>query len=72
MILTEIFVVICTLTGGHCSNYIDVTSGILSPSACETAIQQVVRDHAAPGAILNRERSSCSRRFVNTQKDMDS
>ena len=72
MILTEIFVVMCTLTGTHCLNYVDVASGILSPAACENAIQEVVREHVTPGATLSRERSFCSRQMVNTQNDLDS
>ena len=31
MILTEVFVVMCTLAGTQCFNYVDVASGILSP-----------------------------------------
>lgn len=72
MILTEVFVVMCTLAGTHCFNYVDVTSGILSPAACEQAIQEVVHEHASSNAMLSRERSSCSRKFVNTQNDLDS
>ncbi len=35
MILTEILVVMCTLDGAHCTNYLDVTRGVLSATACE-------------------------------------
>lgn len=72
MILTEIFVVMCTMTGAQCFNYVDVAAGILSPAACEQAIQEVVREHVASGTALSRDRSSCSRKFITTQNDRDS
>jgi hypothetical protein len=72
MILTEIFVVICTTTGTPCINYVDVTQGVLSGSACEHAIQEIMRGHAAANAVLHRERSSCTLMPVNTQNDLAS
>jgi hypothetical protein len=59
MILTEIFVVICTLAGTHCTNYVAVAAGNLSVTACEYAIQEIVRDRMAADMVLRRERSSC-------------
>jgi hypothetical protein len=72
MILTQIFVVMCTLTGGHCVNYTDVVTGVLSASACEGAIQQVVHENATADLRLLRERSFCSQMPVNSQNDVDS
>jgi hypothetical protein len=72
MILTEIFVVICTTTGAPCINYVDVMPRILSVSACEHAIQEIVRDHSTAGTVLHRERSSCTLMPVNTQNDLAS
>jgi hypothetical protein len=54
MILTEIFVVICTLSGTHCTNYVDVAAGKLSVIACDHAIQEIVRDHMAADMVLRR------------------
>lgn len=72
MILTQILVVMCTLTGAQCYNYTDVAPGVLSPAACEQAIQQVVREHAGSGTALHREQSSCSQMPISTQEDQDS
>jgi hypothetical protein len=72
MILTEIFVVICTLTGTHCTNYVGVAAGILSVTASEHAIQEMVRDHIAADMVLRRERSSCTLMPVYTQNDLAS
>ena len=72
MILMEIFVVMCTTTDAPCLNYIDVMPGVLSGSACEHAIQEIARDHATAGAVLHRERSSCTLMPVNTQNDLTS
>jgi hypothetical protein len=72
MILTEIVVVICTTTGTSCINYVDVKQGVLSVSACEQAIKEIVRGHAAAGAVLHPERSSCTLMPVNTQNDFAS
>jgi hypothetical protein len=72
MILTEIFVVICTTTGGPCINYVDVMPHVLSVRACEHAIQEIVRDHPIAGAVLQRERSSCTLIPVDTQNDLAS
>jgi hypothetical protein len=72
MILTEIFVVVCMTTGTPCVNYVDVAQGVLSISACENAIQRVARDYAATGAVLRRERSSCSLMPVSNQNDLAS
>ena len=72
MILTEIFVVVCTLTGGQCTSYVDLTTGNLSVGACERAIQGIARDHTAPGTVLHRGRSSCRLVTVNTQNDVAS
>jgi hypothetical protein len=72
MILTEIFVVICTLAGSHCTNYVDIAAGNLSVTACDHAIQESVRDHIAADMVLRRERSSCTLMPVNTQNDLAS
>ena len=72
MILTEIFVVVCALTGGQCINYVHITRGNLSVVACEHAIQEIARDHTAPGTVLHRERSSCTLVTVSTQNDLAS
>jgi hypothetical protein len=72
MILTEIFVVVCALTGGQCINYVHITRGNLSMVACERAIQEIARDHTAPGTVLHRGRSSCTLVTVNTQNDLTS
>ena len=72
MILTEISVVLCALAGGQCTSYVDVAPGHLSIVACERAIQQVARDHTAPGMVLHRARSSCRLVAVNTQNDLAS
>jgi hypothetical protein len=72
MILTEIVVVICTTTGSPCINYVDVMPGFLSVSACEHAIQEIVRNHAANGTVLRRDHSSCTLMPVNTQNDLAS
>ena len=72
MILTEILVVICTTTGATCINYIDVMPRILSVGACEHAIQEIARDHPNAGAVLHRERSSCTLMPVGTQNDLAS
>ena len=72
MILTEVSVVMCALAGGQCINYVDVAPGNLSVVACERAIQQVARDHTAPGTVLHRGRSSCRLVTVNTQSDLAS
>ena len=72
MILTEIFVVICTTTGGLCINYVDVVPRVLSVGTCEHAIQAIARDHPTAGAVLRRERSSCTLLPVNTQNDLAS
>ena len=58
MILTEIFIVMCTLTS-QCVNYADVTLGVLSVGGCERAIYDLARDHAASGSIIRRDRSFC-------------
>jgi hypothetical protein len=71
MILTEIFVVMCTLTG-QCINYVDVTPGILSFDACERAIHELARNHSVPGTVLRHERSSCGLMPINTQNDLAS
>ena len=71
MILTEIFVVMCALTG-QCINYVDVTPGVLSITACEQAIHELARAHSAPSTVLRRERSSCGLMPVNTQNDLAS
>ena len=70
MILTEVFVVICTTAGTPCINYIDVAQGVLSVTACEHVMQKIARDHVANGAVLHRERSSCTVMPVNTQNDL--
>jgi hypothetical protein len=67
MILTEIFVVVCTAAGRQCINYVDVTPAVLSTAACDLAIQDVARHQIALGAVLNREISSCTLMIVNTQ-----
>jgi hypothetical protein len=72
MILTEIFVVICTLAGTHCTNYVDVAAGNLSVTACDHAIEEIVRDRIAADMVLRRERSSCTLVPVNTQNDLAS
>jgi hypothetical protein len=72
MILTEIFVVICPTIGASCINYVDVTPGVLSVSACEHAIQKIVREHGAAGAVLHLERSSCTVMPINSQNDLAS
>ena len=72
MILTEIVIVICTLANAHCSNYVAVTPGKLSVTACEHAIQQIARDHTSPGTVLHREDSYCTLIPVNTQNDLAS
>ena len=72
MILTQIVVVICTTTGSSCINYVDVTLGVLSVSACEHVIQEIVRNHAPDGTVLRRDRSSCTLMPVNTQNDLAS
>ena len=72
MILTEIFVVVWTLTGGQCTSYVDIARGNLSVVGCERAIQEVARDHTAPGTVLHRGRSSCRLVTVNTQNDLAS
>jgi hypothetical protein len=72
MILTEIFVVICMTNGTPCVNYVDVAQGVLSASSCEDAIQRVARDHAGAGAVLRRERSSCSLMPISNQNDLES
>jgi hypothetical protein len=72
MILTEIFVVICTLAGIHCTNYVAVAAGNLSATACENAIQELVKDRIAADMVLRRERSSCTLMPVNTQNDLAS
>jgi hypothetical protein len=71
MILTEIFVVMCTLAG-QCVNYADVTPGVLSVDACERAIHELARDHPGPGMVLRHERSSCSLVPIGTQNDLAS
>ena len=53
-------------------NSSDVTTGVLSVSGCEQAIQEVVRDHAAAGMVLRRKRSSCALMPVITQNDLAS
>jgi hypothetical protein len=72
MILTEIFVVICATTGASCIDFVDVTPGVLSVSACEHAIQEIARKHGTAGAELHLERSSCTLMPVNTQNDLAS
>jgi hypothetical protein len=72
MILTEVFVVICTLSGTHCTNYVDVAAGKLSVIACDHAIQEIVRDHMAADMVLRREHSTCTLMPVNTQDDLAS
>jgi hypothetical protein len=72
MILTEIFVVMCTTSGTPCINYVDVTRGVLSVIDCEHAIQEVVRDHGAAALVLHRDRSACTPLPVNTQNDLAS
>jgi hypothetical protein len=69
MILTEIFVVICTLAGAHCTNYVSVATGNLSGTACEHAIQELVREHIGADMALRRERSSCTLMPISTQND---
>jgi hypothetical protein len=71
MILTEIFVVMCTLAD-QCVNYADVTPGVLSVDACEQAIHELARDHSVPGMVLRHERSSCVLMPINTQNDLAS
>jgi hypothetical protein len=71
MILTEIFVVMCTLAG-QCVNYADVTPGVLSVDACERAIHELARDHSELGMVLHHERSSCVLMPINTQNDLAS
>jgi hypothetical protein len=71
MIWTEIFVVMCTLTG-QCVNYTDVTPGVLSVNGCEQAIHELARDHLAPGMVLRHERSSCTLMPISTQHDLAS
>ena len=71
MILTEIFVVMCTLAG-QCVNYTDVTPGVLSVNGCERAIYELARDHSVPGMVLRHERSSCVLMPINTQNDLAS
>jgi hypothetical protein len=70
MILTQILVVMCTLDGTQCTNYLTVTQGILSASACQRAIQDFARNQTATDAVLNHERSSCTLMPVNTQNDL--
>jgi hypothetical protein len=72
MILTEIFVVICTLAGAHCANYMAVAVGNLSASACEHAIQELVQESLTADMVLRRELSSCTLMPVNTQNDLAS
>ena len=69
MILTQIFVVMCTATGPHCYNYVDVVPGILSAPACESAIRQFAQAHAEPHTMLQRARSYYSQMFVATRDD---
>lgn len=69
MILTQILVVMCTLGGAHCTNYLAVTRGVLSATACERAIQDIARHQTAAGTVLDHERSSCTLMPVNTQND---
>jgi hypothetical protein len=71
MILTEIFVVMCTLAG-QCVNYADVAVGVLSVDACEQAIHGLARDHPVPGMVLRHERSSCMLMPIGTQNDLTS
>jgi hypothetical protein len=70
MILTEIVVVICATTGGPCTNYVEVVSGVLSVVGCERTIQEFARDHTPAGAVLRRERSSCALMPVSSQNDL--
>jgi hypothetical protein len=72
MILTEIVVVMCTTIGAACVNYVDVTPGVLSISACEHAIQEIVRDHGAVGGTVYREHSFCVLLPIGTQNDRTS
>ncbi len=72
MILTEIFVVICTLAGAPCTNYVAVAVGNLSASACEHAIQKLAQESIAADMVLRRDRSSCTLMPLNTQNDLAS
>jgi hypothetical protein len=72
MILTEVFVVICTTAGAPCINYIDVAQGVLSADACEHAMQKTVRDHMGDRAVFHRDRSFCAVMPVITQNDLAS
>jgi hypothetical protein len=55
MILTEIFVVMCTLAS-QCVHYADLTPGALSVDGCERAIYELARDHTIPGTVLQTPR----------------
>jgi hypothetical protein len=68
MILTQVLIVMCTLAG-QCIDYVEVAPGILSVDACDRAIHQHAQDHAVPGTVLHRERSSCWLLPVSTQND---
>ena len=70
MILTQILVVMCTLDGAHCTNYLSVTRGSLSATACERAIQDIARDQATAGMVLDHGRSSCTLLPVSSQNDL--
>lgn len=72
MILTQIFVVLCSLSGEPCSTYVHSTLGVLSVDGCERAIQGVAREHAHADTALQRARSYCERMPINTSNDIDS
>jgi hypothetical protein len=71
MIMTEIFIVVCTLSG-QCINHIDIASGVLSVDGCERAIHELAQDRVVADMILRRELSSCRLMPVNTQNDLAS
>jgi hypothetical protein len=63
MILTEVFVVICTTAGTPCINYIDVAQGVLSVTACEHVMQKIARGGSS------QWRAGCLRRPLQTIND---
>ncbi len=49
MILTQVFVVMCSVSGPPCADYVHVMVGLLSPAACDAAIQRFAGGNARPG-----------------------
>jgi hypothetical protein len=69
MLVTQVLVVICAVSGTPCVNYVHYMFGTLSVDGCGTAIDKLAREHTIPGTVLRRELSSCERIIMNTQAD---